>query len=558
MNIRESLQDRVGGKWATSLIPWAALSPIGIFGVFFGFGFENLASHGIELFLVTSLGYLASGVIPLVARNTFLQPSLQSRLRPLLALLVFSLTGLVAALVTAGLVTQLGIVQGYDLPRAVIARTWQGIYWSTFATLALASFDDFRLASRQLESQISRSLEFSQNLEQSVLKIRKDIVDSVKRTLSEAMDKSDPRNLNRLADTVLRPLTARLNQNTPFQELTMDRDDARLEISKTIKSALITPKAVFLTSPAGAFYSAPITVSRLGLLGLLTVLGLGLLIAGALLVIRKLPSQGLGIRLVAIAAAVWLSYLLGVRAEDFSESGTTVLGLLHVGGWLVVLLVLFLTETQHKLALKLDELEQKAARTNWLEQRLQQEVWVESKKLARIVHGTVQSQIRAAAVCQRGLSDAELQALLDECLELIEQGVEVVSFAEFIAQSRRLWSGTFEIEVDLSSRVLGEAEQDPIALAALIEVTREAITNAVRHGNAKFGTIAFGEFVGEPDHITIELSNDGGPLSDKSTPGMGSSLLDELTSEWELMEVPPRVLLRAKIPLRAESHKANR
>jgi anti-sigma regulatory factor (Ser/Thr protein kinase) len=558
LNKRKSLLDRVGGKWSTSLIPWVALSPIGIFGVLFGFGFENLANLGIELFLIVCLGYLASGAVPLVARNTFMRTSLESKPKPFLALLVFFLAGFVAGVVTAGLVSQLGLIQDYDFPRAVVTRTWLGIYWSTLATLALASFDDFRTASRQLESQISQSLELSQSLEQSVIRIRKDIVESVKRTLSEAMDKSDPKNLNRLADSVLRPLTSRLNQNTHFQDLALNRDDARIEISKTIKSALISPKAVLLTSAAGALYSAPLTISRLGLSGFLTVLALGLLIAGVLQLVKKLPSNQLPIRFALIVAGVGLSYLLGVGVENFNESKATTLGLLNIGGWLVVLLFLFLSETEHKLSLKLTDLEQKAVKTNWLEQRLHQEVWVESRKLARIVHGTVQSRIRAAAISRRGLSDAELQALLDECLELIEQGVEVVSFAEFIAQSRKLWSETLEIEADLSSRILGQVEQDPIALAALVEVAREAFTNAVRHGKAKFATIAFGEFVGEPDHITIEISNDGESLSDKSTPGMGSSLLDELTSEWELIDLPPRVLLRAKIPLKAASHGANR
>ena len=549
MNKRKSLLDRVGGKWATSLIPWVALSPVGIFGVFFGFGFENLANHGFELFLIVCLGYLASGAVPLVARKTFLRPGAPSKPKPLSALLVFVLTGLVAGLTTAGIVHQLGIVQDYDFPRAVVTRTWLGIYWSTLATLALASFDDFRTASRQLESQISQSLELSQNLEQSVIRIRKNIVDSIKRTLSEAMDKSDPKNLNRLADTVLRPMTSRLNQNAHFEALAMDRDDARLEVSKTIKSALISPKSLLLASAAGAFYSAPLTIYRLGLNGLLNLLVLALVIATAFQIMKKLPSQRLTIRFALIAAGLCFSCGLGVGIENFSESGMISLGLLNIGGWLVALLFIFLSETEHNLSLRLSELRKKAAKTNWLEQRFKQEVWVESKKLARIVHGTVQSKIRAAAISQRGLSDAELNSLLDECLELIDQGVEAVSFTDFISQSRKLWAGALEIEIDLADRALRQVEQDPIALAALIEVAREALLNAVRHGKATLANIQLSETSQSADEVYLRVTNDGFPPDPSRKPGLGSSVFDELTIEWFLDTDPSGVALRARIPV---------
>jgi len=544
----DTFTQRVGGKWAASPITWIALSPVGVFGVLLGFGLDQIATSGLQLLAIATLGFLASGLV-FIGLGHFLLPSNTARKpRPITALFHFAISSAAAGSVTGLLIQQSGLLPEYDFIREVLARVWYGIYWSTLATLVLASFEEYRLAASRLEAQISQSLELSKDLSKAVLRVRNQMIESVKKTLSEAVDKSDPKNLNRLADTVMKPLTDRLNEQKHQPVFPAKPLEVRIGIRRTMAGALTTPKFIPLAVLAGTLYSAVWTLSRLGLAGVLNLTVLALVLGGTLGLIRLLKSASAALRVLLLALGGAASYLLGYGVESFSPADTTVLGLLNVGGWLIALFAVFMGETEDQRAQKLVQFEQLAEKTSWLEQRLQQEVWVESRKLTRIVHGTVQGKIRAAAISDKTPSDRELQQLLTECLELIDRGAEPIGLDEFLSQSRRLWSEALEIADETDPLAIKVLEQDPIALAALIEVIREALTNAVRHGKAKRANISISLPKSDMRQIEVCITNDGLQVDRDPVKGVGSSILDEVTSSWELKSEGSKVSLSASIP----------
>jgi anti-sigma regulatory factor (Ser/Thr protein kinase) len=73
---------------------------------------------------------------------------------------------------------------------------------------------------------------------------------------------------------------------------------------------------------------------------------------------------------------------------------------------------------------------------------------------------------------------------------------------------------------------------------------KEGVSNAIRHGHAKYVEISILEE--SADAIRIEISNDG--VSDSSDrQGVGSQMLDEITMNWSRELTGSGVRLVAKV-----------
>jgi signal transduction histidine kinase len=169
-----------------------------------------------------------------------------------------------------------------------------------------------------------------------------------------------------------------------------------------------------------------------------------------------------------------------------------------------------------------------------------------TKRLATRLHGSVQSGLLGlAAALDRGSIhatevDRKLAALARE-LELLHKTEDHLpedlrkdhagSLAEVVSQ----WRGIVDVAIDDTSVAL----LDPLlgTRPETIELLREALTNAHRHGRATRVTIA-ATAEGNTGDITVTVTDNGyGPTN--GTPGLGSTLLDAWTaSRWSLRQSP--------------------
>ena len=86
---------------------------------------------------------------------------------------------------------------------------------------------------------------------------------------------------------------------------------------------------------------------------------------------------------------------------------------------------------------------------------------------------------------------------------------------------------------------------DPSATAALIEVVREAVGNAIRHGNATSVDIAVLD--SGVDLVGLVIADNGTGVTAGSMPGIGSDLFTSLAYEWSSDSSPQGTTVTADL-----------
>lgn len=185
---------------------------------------------------------------------------------------------------------------------------------------------------------------------------------------------------------------------------------------------------------------------------------------------------------------------------------------------------------------------------------LNQKVWVEKRRWALTIHGTVQGSLTAAlARLKNGehLDSAELRRISKHVLQA-KRGLSGPTESSFdlgkaIRQQLATWRGILKITVDTRSPGFEILAADRWASFCANEIIKEGLSNAFRHGAAKNVYI---NFEGKQEgFLNIILDNDGKAPDPNRETGLGSQLLDEIARPWTLSKIPNGVRLDARIPV---------
>ena len=173
-----------------------------------------------------------------------------------------------------------------------------------------------------------------------------------------------------------------------------------------------------------------------------------------------------------------------------------------------------------------------------------------ARESARILHGSVQTRLIACAIvieqaAEIGDLDAFQSALREarEVLRAPARGDErsETTLAEEVQRKVGLWAGLCSIDVVIAPDV--ETMSGRLARDAG-RVVEEGLSNAIRHGLAKEIVVQVGLVgVGVEDGVVVVVDNNGTGLSNGHR-GLGSSMLDSVSSSWELSALDPGSRLR--------------
>lgn len=193
----------------------------------------------------------------------------------------------------------------------------------------------------------------------------------------------------------------------------------------------------------------------------------------------------------------------------------------------------------------------------WASARLRQSAWVARRQLANSLHGNVQARVLASALRLRdepeANTDQELRAL-DEELSSLLRGKEAESDWH-LAWDRltHIWNFSIELHADLPTEVTKALDADPVAGQSLVAVIGEAVTNAVRHGDARAISITV------EHHHEAELLltvNDDGPIEEgPNDPGLGTAVFEAACIEWNVTPTQAGHLFTARIPVTPQREK---
>ena len=174
-----------------------------------------------------------------------------------------------------------------------------------------------------------------------------------------------------------------------------------------------------------------------------------------------------------------------------------------------------------------------------LNSQLRQEVWLNRRRIASILHGSVQAALYASAIKLAKVESptrVEIESVQQDiaaAISKLESGEAGETFVDVLQQIQDVWEGAVEVELpEITPQILQQLESNQVASACAAEVVREAVSNAVKHGKAEHVVIALEQT--NPHLLGITVTNDGQPLPAEIEAGYGSTILDEVAFSWQL------------------------
>lgn len=187
---------------------------------------------------------------------------------------------------------------------------------------------------------------------------------------------------------------------------------------------------------------------------------------------------------------------------------------------------------------------------------LQNESQINRRAMAQLVHGKIQARLQAASIRllqapqinERLLDEiaADLNAaILDTANTSLDRGTVEMQLAEMAAQ----WAGICDLTYTLEPGAAERANSSTTTKAAVVEIIREAVNNAVKHGEADEADVKISLSAKDELMVLVRNADYSGSLVLQSTNprGYGSQILDQITDSWQLYFEDGDAILTARI-----------
>jgi signal transduction histidine kinase len=520
-----------------------------------GLIFESLRleTNVLERFIVATGGYLATIAVLLIARK--LIAGKEQKSRPVYVLSAFLLSGLARDVV----ILSLDVLTGQHQPGQELFRLLGGPIF-TFVTLTLAAvlasnYQRHRESLAALADERYRLQIRSAGIRAKVQIQREELLSKVRSLLDPAIAKIQANlsgessigaidSLRSTVDEVVRPLSMEVAEAS--DELEAESGKAVLREKAPIPSRIMIGEFIvplwatlvlsIILVPAAFLFEDPLTsLSILASASLSFLLGLGLI----QWLTMKVPAHPYVVALL-VPALYAVSLIPVYFARDFFQWNVAI-------GQVNALLLFGASVGGTTFAAQFAQLQRRATteklsavnlQLEILNASLRQELWLNRRRTASVLHGPVQAALFASAIklSQEQKPTPELVAEVERDIQAaIEKlnnpsNLEGEDVSEVLNQIIEIWSDAAEITVEIPDSLEAAITKQPLASEALIEISREFITNAIKHGRAT----RVGLTVSRVDdlRVSIEVIDDGQGLPPGAKPGFGSKLLSELSLSW--------------------------
>lgn len=182
---------------------------------------------------------------------------------------------------------------------------------------------------------------------------------------------------------------------------------------------------------------------------------------------------------------------------------------------------------------------------------LRKRIWLLRRNTAWVLHGPVQSSLMAAALA---LNDgATPKVSISDLADNIEQAVDSLrtgrssrlSFEAALEEIAKVWSRSAQVTWLAATEAQQLMDSDEDTRDCIVEIVREAVSNAVRHGTAKRVQIEV-ELHG-PSKVGIKICDDGSGDTGLGKPGLGSAMLDQISLSWSRTNNDQGLCLTAEV-----------
>jgi signal transduction histidine kinase len=547
------LFQQVGSRYALSN-PVLLLFLIPAFGV--GIIFDQTRSDAtFEYRLISAIiGYIAT-IVPLLIARIFL-PNKPRPSRPALLMVVFALAGLIRGLTLLEFSILSGQFQeGEILYRLVggplftlISLILNAIVVSNYArhkeALSMLAAERLRLQVRSA-GVLARVQQQQEELSAKVESLIRPAIRKIQETLASASSAAVIGSLRDAADEVIRPLS---------REVAEGQDDLNFEnepAAVRVKSAL--PKRVILGEFLIPFWAATMSI---GLLVSSTVLleepamtlivltlifalvfGFGRIVQ-ALTYKLEIPTLAAWV-LVPLVYTFPLSAFFVLKPILNMQSTDAQLFTMLFFEWNLGLLLFFAQLVQLQRRETTERLKDVNRQLEVISSRLSQELWLNRKRMAALLHGPIQAALYASAMGMAQTNNptpdylTKVQKDIETALEQLNNPnrLESETLLSVLNQIKELWSGSVEVEIEIPTELELAITNEPLTCEATIELARELVTNSIKHGQASKVKVTINQI--DPTRFSVEVTDNGKAPLEGATPGYGTNVLNELSLNWE-------------------------
>jgi signal transduction histidine kinase len=539
------------------------------------FDYPRLGGGPIPGWTLLVLAAIVAPIVVIELLSQLLGKSSWQKPRPWIVIGILTVAGLSRGAVFYFLGGAFGLVPADDLVfRMVGGPLYVGAIYMVGNYILLASIDHRRISSTLQEERANLKLS-KQGFEAQLSNLRFAQMSRVRELLAPAIwelgkllkDASLSKDASRaigalrqLNDEVVRPLSHSMIQKFELPALTKGVSQrsrlgqfvlpSRVTLGSTLPLTAFAPFVAVITYSATSALLGPID-ALLAAAVVTTILTLELLFIKRLigkatvsLPVAVMSSLAVG-SLLGATTWVMVSYEFLALPRDIGLQ-TLVFFIMTM----IVFLMLGIAQMQRNQAT--EELEEAVEDLRLLTSQLRQQVWLSQKTLATELHGSVQAALNASAM-RLALIPNPTPEDLDRVRQDIDNAMQRLgasdyldgqSIEELLEQICDLWEGSCEISYRLDPDASSALADDSAAAYCTLEVIREAINNAIKHGDAKLIEIT-ASLNAEVIELTVTNNGDATQLS---TPGLGSSLYQELALDYKLSLGTPTKFW-AKIPL---------
>jgi signal transduction histidine kinase len=547
------LFQQVGSRYALSN-PVLLLFLIPAFGV--GIIFDQTRSDTtFEYRLISAtIGYIAT-IIPLLIARIFL-PNKPRPSRPALLMAIFALAGLIRGVTILEFSILSGQFQeGELLYRLVggplftlIALVLNAIVASNYArhkeALVLLAAERLRLQVRSA-GVLARVQQQQEELASKVETLIRPAIRKIQETFNSDSSSAVIISLRIAADEVVRPLS---------REVAEGQDDLNFESEPTavrVKSAL--PKRIILgeflipvwaaTMSIGLLFSSALLLETpvTALLVLSLIFFLILAFGRIMQVLTKsleIPTF-LAWFMVPLIYAFPLTAFFVLKPMINMQTTNTQISTVIVFEWVLGLLLFFAQIVQLQRRETTERLGEVNQQLEVISSRLSQELWLNRKRLAALLHGPLQAALYASAMGMAQTTNPtpeyliKVQKDIETALEQLNNPnrLESETLLSVLNQVKELWSDSVEVEIEIPAELEAAITKEPLTCEATIELTRELVTNSIKHGHARWVKVVINQI--DPTRFSVEVTDNGKALVEGATPGYGTKVLNELSLKWE-------------------------
>jgi hypothetical protein len=534
--------------------------------------FQYFVAAPIRWIFISAVGYAVTIAVMMLFRATVL-PEQGRGPKRLLTSVAFIVAGAVRGLV----IQYLGVFLGVLPDDQLLFRLISGPLFVYGALGSLAIIESSRLRhEKTLSALVTEKAELDElrgGIRERIRIQKAELLQQVQTVLNPAMEQV--RNelaktgaadlslkLRSVVENVVRPLSHNIGTSTTAIDLGIKAATAKSNLRATSKykidrisvggvlvpelvmfaTASIAISAHILYFPNSAFYASALT--------LLIIYGYTKLVK---IIFDRVWLSILLTSIVVIALAIGsaLTVNLGMLALGL-EIGSTQLTQLAISETFIFILIMPMQIIRTRRKALENEMIGVIRDLGILNSQLRQEVWLNRRKIAAVLHGSVQGALYAGAIRlakSQEPSAQEVEQVQQDIMAAINK-LELVDGSEGLVdvlfQIKDVWEGAVEIVLpELDAKTVEVLEGNSVAGACVAEVIRESVSNAVKHGQAKHIRV---DLELKPNQLAeVRVTNDGDPVSSTAQAGYGSSILDEVAYDWNLESAAGRTVLTARV-----------